>query len=284
MFDGVPEQYNEQQVAGMAQAHQSLQAPADYQIVQSDTGEYIRIPKKSGYDIDPTGVIGPDKSGGSTPYFTPVQTGEGVYAFDARKGTLNPLDVGGKRVVGTNSDPALQGAIAREKAAGSEIGESTAKAQINLPRDIQEASNTIKLIDDLLKHPGFSQAVGKSSVLGVQKIPGTEAKAFMVRLDQLKGKQFLQAFESLKGGGQITEIEGQKATEAMSRMNNASTEGEFIDAAREFQDIVRQGVSRAKIKAGGGTEAPPSAVEHLRSNPRLKGAFKQKYGYLPEGL
>lgn len=34
----------------------------------------------------------------------------------------------------------------------------------------------------------------------------------------------------------------------------------------------------------GPTQAPPSAIEHLRKNPNLKEAFKQKYGYIPEGL
>jgi hypothetical protein len=201
----------------------------------------------------PEGYIPPaEKPTNSTPYFTPVQTANGVFAFDARTGRVAPIDVNGQPIVGSASDPALQGELAYSKESGKTKGEAVTTAQLDLPRDIQEADNTVKLIDELLAHPGMKTAVGKSSLLGVQKVPGTEARAFMVRLNQLKGKQFLQAFQSLKGGGQITEIEGQKATEAMSRMDNASTEEEFVAASREFQDIIRQGVERAKMKASGG--------------------------------
>lgn len=125
------------------------------------------------------------------------------------------------------------------------------EAVTNLPSIIQEGKNTVQLVDDLLKAPGFKQAVGGSRLFGVQNIPGTAAKDFDIRLDQLKGKQFLQAFESLKGGGQITEVEGRKATDAISRMNASASEKEFQNAAREFQNIIKQGVARAESKAGG---------------------------------
>ena len=45
----------------------------------------------------------------------------------------------------------------------------------------------------------------------MQKIPGTGSKRFGTRAAQLKGQAFLQAFEALKGAGQITEMEGAKA-------------------------------------------------------------------------
>jgi hypothetical protein len=112
------------------------------------------------------------------------------------------------------------------------------------------------LVDDLLKAPGMKQAVGASRMLGIQKIPGTPAKDFDVRLDQLKGQQFLQAFESLKGGGAITEIEGKKATDAIARMDAAGSEAEFTKAAREFQSVIRQGVARAKNAQGVQTIQP----------------------------
>ena len=203
--------------------------------------------------------------GGATPYFTPVQTAQGVFSFDARTGQMVPAG----DVVGSGSDPELQRRIAEAKAAGKEYGTTGAEAQINLPRNIQEAQNTIGLVDALLRHPGLGQAVGSSSILGIQKIPGTNAKAFMVRLNQLKGKQFLSAFESLKGGGHITEIEGIKATEAMARMDNASSEEEFITAAREYQAIVAQGVDRAKQKTALGTQGtnPTAPVVDKNADP-----------------
>jgi hypothetical protein len=200
---------------------------------------------------------GQNMSAEKSPYFTPVQTAQGVMSFNARTGRMEPVVVEGGKVVGSTSDPDLQKKIAEGKARGKEAGEVGEKAKIELPGHVQEAENTIKLVDDLLAHPGFKQAVGSSSMLGVQKIPGTAAASFKIAEDQLKGKQFLQAFNSLRGGGQITEAEGKKATDSISRMNSANTEDEYKKAAREFQGIIRQGVDRAKKKAG-----EPSGTVH----------------------
>jgi hypothetical protein len=138
--------------------------------------------------------------------------------------------------------------------------ENTVKAQAGLPNVIQESQNTIGLIDELLKSPGLKTAVGASRMFGMQNIPGTAAKDFDVRLDQLKGKQFLQAYESLKGAGAITDIEGTKAGNAIARMDASASEKEFEKAAREFQSIIKQGVERAKAKAGDSAIMPSREV------------------------
>ncbi len=137
-------------------------------------------------------------------------------------------------------------------AAGKESALNQVKSTQELPRVIQQGEQTIKLVDDLLNHPGFKMSVGKSAPIGsaLSLVPGTDSASFDIALNQLKGKQFLEAFESLKGGGQITQIEGEKATQAMSRMEKANTEDEFIRASREFQSIIQQGIGRAKAKAG----------------------------------
>lgn len=126
------------------------------------------------------------------------------------------------------------------------------ESRANLPKVIQQGEQTIKLVDDLLNHPGFGVSVGKTAPIGsaMSYIPGTQAASFDIALKQIKGKQFLEAFETLKGGGQITQIEGEKATHAMSRMEKANTEEEFTKASREFQEIIQLGIDRAKQKAG----------------------------------
>lgn len=126
------------------------------------------------------------------------------------------------------------------------------QAQIDLPQVVQQGEQTIKLVDDLLKHPGFNISVGAKSPIGAAAsfIPGTDAASFDVASKQMLGKQFLEAFNSLKGAGQITEIEGQKATEAMSRMKTSNSQEEYIKSAHEFQDTIRMGINRAKQKAG----------------------------------
>lgn len=202
----------------------------------------------------------------SQPYFQPVQTAQGVMAFNARTGRVEPV-VGssGQPIIGAQYDPVLQGSLAGSKTGATTEAKLRTEARLDAPKAIAQGEETIRLVDDLLKAPGMKQAVGASRMLGIQKIPGTSAKDFDVRLDQLKGQQFLQAFESLKGGGAITEIEGKKATDAIARMDAASSEAEFIKAAREFQSVIRQGVARAKNAQGAQTIQPAqTAPKRLR--------------------
>jgi hypothetical protein len=111
---------------------------------------------------------------------------------------------------------------------------------------------------------GFETAVG-FGLPSYLTPAGTDAANFRVRLDQIKDKTFLQAFESLKGAGQITEREGEKATSALNRMNSAQSEVEFIKAAREFEENVRIGMDLAKKKTGMPAGSTPSP--RLRWNP-----------------
>lgn len=149
-------------------------------------------------------------------------------------------------------NPDFQSQLAASKTAATQQAKNKVEAVANLPKVVDQANESIKLIDDLVNHPGFGIMVGKSNPAGeiAAFMPGTAARDFKARFDQIKGKQFLEAFETLKGGGQITEIEGTKATQAISRMERAQSEEEFKNAAREFQDIIRKGVERASNKAG----------------------------------
>lgn len=128
----------------------------------------------------------------------------------------------------------------------------------------EKAADAISQIDALIggegraPHPGFESAVGLSvpKVMGAGFIPGTQTSDFNKRLDQLKGGAFLEAFQTLKGGGQITEVEGKKATAAITRMDTAQSEAEFVAAAKEFRDILARGLEKAKAKGGSLPSAP----------------------------
>ena len=153
---------------------------------------------------------------------------------------------------------------AEAQATGTTTGRETAEAALALPQAISTAERGIRLIDEMIgtlgkelkpgekevaPHKGFRGVVGATILPGARFVPGTDASDFDARLNEIKGGAFLQAFESLKGGGQITQIEGDKATQAITRMERSQSEREFVAAAREFQDIVRKGLQRAKTKA-----------------------------------
>jgi len=207
---------------------------------------------------------------GAQPYFTPVQTAQGVMAFNARTGRMEPVQVGGQAVVGSQSDPNLQGSLAQAKAGGKERGETVAKTQLQLPQTIATAEQASSIIDQMIgsrdgktpAHKGFSSTVGMTWLPGARLIEGTPQAGFMALMDQVRGGAFLQAFNSLKGGGQITEAEGKKATDAITRMSKSQSEAEFIKAAREYQDVISNGVKRARAIAGGASGAPaqPASV------------------------
>ena len=110
---------------------------------------------------------------------------------------------------------------------------------------IQGVEDSLGVLDKAINHPGRATATGLSSVLDPRNIiPGTQAKDLQVLKDQIGGKAFLQAFESLKGGGQITQVEGEKATAAIARLNTAQSDKEYVEALNEFRGIVSKGYER----------------------------------------
>lgn len=59
------------------------------------------------------------------PYFSPVQTSGGLFKFDARTGTYEPMTGGdGKTLMPPAIDATVQGGVARARAAGKEAGEA----------------------------------------------------------------------------------------------------------------------------------------------------------------
>ena len=121
-------------------------------------------------------------------------------------------------------------------------------------------------------HPGFEDVVGATWRPGARFISGTNAADFDAYLEQVEGGAFLEAYERLKGTGQITEAEGQKATRAITRMKRSVSEAEFVKAAREFQGIIQSALDRAaqrEAKLKGIAPAGP------RRTPVQKGASKE---------
>ena len=161
-------------------------------------------------------------------------------------------------------DPEFQKNLAQAKASGSEVGKASAQASIRLPNVVSSTQDVIRKINELIgspeerdetgkvirkatkAHPGFETSVGATLVPGERFIPGSPAADFAARMNELQGHAFLQAIDSLRGTGSISEKEGEKATEAVTRMSTMQSEKEFIKAAREFQNILRRGVENTK--------------------------------------
>jgi hypothetical protein len=88
------------------------------------------------------------------------------------------------------------------------------------------------------------------SILGMvqgRAWPATQAgEDLKVKIEQVAGVAFLQAFESLKGAGAITQTEGEKATQAIARLSRTQSPEAFKASLFEFTDIVRRGMDKAR--------------------------------------
>lgn len=132
--------------------------------------------------------------------------------------------------------------------------------QGDIGKDPTDATNPstpaamIATIDGILSDPALDFATGWLE--WTQRIPGTQARRFGSRAKQLSGQAFLQAFESLKGGGHITEIEGQKATDAIGRLDTAQRPEDYRAALEELKTILAAGMARQEA-TGRGTNLNP---------------------------
>lgn len=147
-------------------------------------------------------------------------------------------------------------------------GEATGAAQVNLPTVIANSQQILKTLDTIENHPGKKYALGMGSK--VPTIPGTSQADFRANLEQLGGQGFLQVYQTLKGGGAITDIEGQKGQNALMRMQTAQSQESFDQGLKDFKDVVKTGMLRASAKARG----PGS---------QNQGITQQQYEALPSG-
>ena len=116
---------------------------------------------------------------------------------------------------------------------------------------ISSKMSTIYLIDSLMNNPELPQILGVEGTLrGVadKLVPGLQETYadLMARVDQLKGGIFKEAFTGLRGGGQITELESQKASDALARLSTAQGVDAFKEALKEYRFYINQGIARLK--------------------------------------
>ncbi|SEK00086.1 hypothetical protein [Achromobacter sp. NFACC18-2] len=209
-------------------------------------------------------------------YSAPVQTNQGFAQIDRNGNVRIPTGPNGQPLMPVTLDAAGQGAAAQAKAYGTAQGKAQAANQQEFGQAEATANQIMGVIDQAINHPGRGYATGASSMLPI--IPGTDAADFNAVLDQIKGQAFLQAFESLKGGGQITEVEGTKATQAIARLERSQSEAEFVKSLQELRSIVANGLERARRKAG--AAAAPATGAATSAGPAREVARR---GRLPDG-
>ena len=192
------------------------------------------------------GTVGDDGSfkqidtGGFTPStgVTKVDLGDRIGIMNKRTGEIVGYE--DKNLVGAE----------RDKAIGKAQGANAA----NLGAATQGLDDTMTLVDSVLKHPSLSAAVGP--IDGRLPSFSSGARDFDERVEQIKNKAFLSARQELKGGGAITDYEGQKAETALVRASQAKSEADFIQAMNEFKQALQRGKQLLAMQAGQAPQQP----------------------------
>lgn len=132
---------------------------------------------------------------------------------------------------------------------GSENAKTTAEAQGQIGSMRQIAQSINFQIKDLKDDPYLPNMLGPWD----SRMPNVSSNAARVqsKINQLQGGAFLQARQLLKGGGQITDYEGQKAEQAFIRLNTAQKPEDFKAALDEFNYWVQEGLKKLEAQANG---------------------------------
>jgi len=134
-------------------------------------------------------------------------------------------------------------------------GEAAGKAAADLPRALAAGDRMMEQIQGVQSDPNLPNVTGWQGFLPTFNPRNVDTEE---RIAQLGGGAFLQAFESLKGGGQITEIEGKKATDALARLQNLrQSDAGFKQALTDFKGEVESLMQLARERAGMAPAALP---------------------------
>lgn len=244
-------------------------------LYNQQTGEWITPPagagKQTEYGLQP--VYTKDASG-RTRAFQPSKDGS-IKEIELPEGVeftpgINTIDTGTEFVTRNAKTGATIGVTPKDVSGAAQAaqgGKNTAEAVTALPSAETAADVATKTIDDLASDPYLPNMLGPVD----SRLPNLTSDAARVqgKMDQLQGQAFLQAFNSLKGGGAITEVEGLKAEQAIARLNAAQGESDYLSALNDLKAIIERGRQNARMKAQGGS-AQPNAMDTQQGQPQVR--------------
>lgn len=135
------------------------------------------------------------------------------------------------------------------------------RAKDNAASSINEQ---LQQIDRLSKHPGFSSAVGLSSI--APSMRGSDAYGFEKQLEKLDAQSFMAMIPNLAGMGALSNAEGQKVSAALSALNTGLSEDEF----KAEMETIRQALTKARERLRTGEKAPKAEVRQPSNVGRFK--------------
>ena len=225
-------------------------------IPETQAGEWDKIlTLKQQWDID-----NPGSNKTANPYYNFIPGPDGrIIVGNARTGVLeegaDPAT--GEPFVAGKLDPDTQKRVSYGKSKGAYLGEKDAAAEYSLPDAQLGADYIINILDQAVgspdgkipQHKGFSGYVGATLTPGYRLLEGSPESSFEALHKQIRGSAFKEAFKTLRGGGNISNTEGEAATQALTRLDKAISEKEYKKAAGEFRAEVKKLLKLAKKRA-----------------------------------
>lgn len=203
-----------------------------------------------------------------------------------RQGNATPINVGVQQQASPSAFPPAPAGL-DAKTWRVEQTKSLVKNLENAPQAIRKANEMLATVDNILADPALDYSTGIYSPL--QKIPATGPYRFGTKAQQIQGQAFLQAFESLKGGGQITEVEGTKATQAIGRLNTAQNAKDYRDALNDLREVLISSVQRQQSLLQRYQQDPSNPNPQATTNPpqpnqpKVQINSQAEYERLPSG-
>ena len=119
--------------------------------------------------------------------------------------------------------------------ADKERGKLQGQVQANLPNAVAASDRLLEQLDSVLKDKNLSAVTGP--IQG--SLPTIRGKSIdtVERIKQIQGTLFMKAYQTLKGGGPITDVEGLKATQSLARLNNLKQSDKGY--VRALQEAIR---------------------------------------------
>lgn len=216
---------------------------------------------KKQFEIDPEVIAAKQRSHPQkSDYFQPIQTAEGVYGYDTRRNVAIPLNIGGKQIVGSASDPTLQGKISYEKSVGSETGKGLGEAKTSLSAaqsSYPQLENTVNTLKELGKTATYTYA-GQAQDLVTRQLGGTTPGAIAREKYTQTVRDVL--FPQLRAtfGAQFTVKEGEALIATLGDPNKSPPEkNAALDA---FIDQKKQHIESLQRQTGqtGNQSTPPA--------------------------
>ena len=158
--------------------------------------------------------------------------------------------------------------IAAAEAQGKDIGTKEAE----LPTLETNFQHHLDSLERLLEHPGFEGGVGLGAWNPLRLVPGTTENDFRLALENMKGQLYAMAYETLKGGGHITEFEALQVSRGLAALDASLSEDEFRKNAGNLKDLITNLRGSVRRRAKG--EALPAPRRRIY-NPET-GSFEDR--------